>query len=232
MAIRQSRLLIAAGLAALLIGSFDASAGGNDVPPSYKSDQGSKSADPPETVGENLKLDAATHCFQCLVGACRVANIRDDEPSASSIARCDAQFRRAGEQAEALGGCHTPDNPSVLGDPIKARVEATTLGVTAEWGGCTALAVNYQFAICSLGLGGRAVNLPAVIDVFNNLGANINENTVHYIQAWGGDGGTAKMVTSNDLATEPATVVHSLRIAGGAVGDGAGRGKINGCDSP
>ena len=45
MAIRQFKSLVAAGLAALLVWSSDVSAGGNDVPLSYKSDPGGKSAD-------------------------------------------------------------------------------------------------------------------------------------------------------------------------------------------
>jgi hypothetical protein len=123
---------------------------------------------------------------QCLVDAYRVANTHGDEPSASSIANCDARFSRAVEQAEAVGGCHTPGNPSVLGDPIKARAKATALGITAELGGCTALTFTTEFATCTLGPGGRAVNLPAVIDAINDLGANVDENTTLYIEAWGG----------------------------------------------
>ena len=240
-----------------------------------------------ETVCENLKLDAAAHYFQCLVGAYRVANTHDDEPSESSIANCDARFRRAVGQAEASGGCHTPGNPSVLGDSIKVRAQDTALGITAELGGCTALTINDEFAFCTLGSGGRAVNLPAVIDAINAVGNDVDSNTVLYIQAWGGDGGkgntnngsdggdggyaqtttttgaisatygttelyyflgyngsggynaggdggTATMVTTNDLATEPASIADTLLIAaggGGGGGYGGGAGNIDGSSS-
>ena len=180
--------MVAAGLAALLVWSSGASAVGNDVTHSYKYDPGGKRADVRQTVCENLKLDAAARYFQCLVGAYRVTNTHDDEPSERSIANCDARFSRAVEQAEASGGCHTPGNPSVLGDPIKVRAQATALGITAELGGCTALTINDEFAICTLGSGGRAVNLPAVINAINGAGGDVDDNTVLYIQAWGGDG--------------------------------------------
>jgi hypothetical protein len=48
----------------------------------------------------------------------------------------------------------------------------------------------------------------------------------------GGDGGTATMVTTNDLATEPATIADTLLIAGGAGGGGAGRDKEEACGYP
>jgi hypothetical protein len=47
----------------------------------------------------------------------------------------------------------------------------------------------------------------------------------------GGDGGTATMVTTNDLATEQAIIADTLLIGGGGGGGGAGRGKkVCGCD--
>ncbi len=142
-----------------------------------------------DTVCENRKLEAAANYFQCLIGVYRRANIRANEPSEKSIAQCDDHFRRAVERAEARGACHTPGNPSVLGDPIKTRAQATALSVTAELGGCTALNITSQFATCTLGVGGRAVDLAAVTNAINNVGGGVDNNTPFYIEAWGGDGG-------------------------------------------
>lgn len=133
MATRQSTLLIAVGLAVLLIWSSNASAG-----------NAGNSAGPQKTVCENLKLNASAHYFQCLIDAYRVANTRGGEVSASTVTKCDEQFYRAVERAEAIGGCHTPGNPSVLGDAIKVRAKAVVLGITAELGGCTSLTINDQ----------------------------------------------------------------------------------------
>jgi hypothetical protein len=239
-----------------------------------------------DTVCENKKLEAAASYFQCLIGVYRRANIRGTEPSGDSIAQCDDHFRRVVEQAEAGGACHTPGNASVLGDLIKADARAAALGITAELGGCTALNISSQFATCTLGVGSRAVDLPAVLNAINNVGGNVNNNTPFYIEAWGGDGGagntnngsrggyggyaqtttttsavaatykttelyyflgqngtgganaggdggTATMITTNDLATEQASIPDALLIAGGAGGGGAGRDKecACGCDS-
>jgi hypothetical protein len=276
-----SRWLVATGLAALLLCPSGASAGEkNEVPRSPKSIQQPKRAD--ETVCENKKLEAAANYYQCLIGVYRRANIRDNEPSEDSIARCDDHFRQVVEQAEAGGACHTPGNPSVLGDRIKAYAQATALGVTAELGGCTALNITTEFATCALGPGSRAVDLTAVIDAINNVGGGVDNNTPFYIEAWGGDGGpgntnngsrggfggyaqtttttgavaatygtaelyyflgdngsgaanaggdggTATMVTTNDLATAQAAIADTLLIAGGAGGGGAGRGKLCAC---
>jgi hypothetical protein len=268
MATRPSKLLAAVGLAALLLWSSSASAGGS------------------ETVCENRKLEAAANYFQCLIGVYRRANIQGNEPSEDSIARCDDHFRRVVEQAEAGGTCHTPGNPSVLGDPIKALARAAALGITSELGGCAALNITSEFATCTLDPASRAIGLDAVIDAINGIGSNIDNNTTLYIEAWGGnggagntsngsrggngayaqtttttnaiattygttelyyflglngtgaanaggDGGTATMVTTNDLATEQANIADTLLIAGGGAGGGAGRGKFCacGCDS-
>ncbi len=185
--LRHPSGLVAVGLAALLLWSSGASAGADDVPPSSKSVHERKISD--ENVCENKKLEAAANYFQCLIGVYRRANIRDNEPSEGSIARCDDHFRQVVEQAEAGGACHTPGNPSVLGDLIKADAQAAALGVTAELGGCTALNITSQFATCTLGVGGRAVDLAAVIDAINNVGGGVDNNTPFYIEAWGGDGG-------------------------------------------
>jgi hypothetical protein len=278
MATNQSKILIAAVLAAMLVWLPSASAGGHNGPPAFMSGHTDKNYAPPKTICENLKLDATSHYFQCLMDAYRVANTRGSEPSDFSMAKCDNHFYRVVERAEAVGGCHTPGNPSVLGDPIKALAKASALGITAELGGCTALTINNQFATCTLGPGGRAVDLPAVIDAINAVGGNVNADTIFYIEAWGGDGGpgntnngsrggyggyaqttttlsaisatfgttelyyflgvngigganaggdggTATMITTNDLATEQATIADTLVIAGGAGGGGAGRGK-------
>jgi hypothetical protein len=267
MGIRPSKLFSAVGLAALLLWSSSVSAAGS------------------ETVCENRKLEAAANYFQCLIGVYRRGNIRGNEPSEDSIAQCDDHFRRVVEQAEAGGTCHTPGNPSVLGDPIKALARAAALGITAELGGCTALNITSQFATCTLGSGGRAVDLAAVIDAINNVGGGVNNNTTLYIEAWGGDGGagntgngsrggyggyaqtttttgaiaatygtdelyyflglngtgaanaggdggTATMITTNDLATEQANIADTLLIAGGAGGGGAGRAKQEACGYP
>lgn len=271
MATRQFKLLIAASLAALLVWSSGALAAGN----------GSASAN----VCENMKLNAATRYFQCLIGAYRVANIHGGELTDSSVARCDANFRRAFERADALGGCDTPVNPSAIGYEIKARAKVIALSITSDMGGCTNLTVYDQFAVCQLGPGGNAVDLDSVIDAINSLGGNVDSNTTLYIQAWGGDGGpgntnngsrggfggyaqtitttsailtsygtttlyyflgkngsggqnaggaggTATMITTNDIATEPATIADTLLIAGGAGGGGAGRGKTGVCHEP
>ena len=160
---------------------------GTRYPRGSKSVRGRKISD--ENTCENKKLDAAADYFQCLIGASQKANARDKDPSERLIAQCDAGFQRAVERAEAGGACHTPGNPSVLGDPIKARAQATALGVTAELGGCTALNITNQFATCTLGVGGRGVDLAAVIDAINNVGGGVDNNTPFYIETWGGDGG-------------------------------------------
>jgi hypothetical protein len=141
MAIRQFKSLIAAGLAVLLVGSSAVPAGWQHVPPSYQSPHGGKRADQRETVCENLKLDAAAHYFQCLVGACRVANTRGDEPSESTIANCDAHFRRAFEQAEARGG-------GGAGNVDPANSADNTMCITGGGGGGASLAVA-STATCS-----------------------------------------------------------------------------------
>jgi hypothetical protein len=97
------------------------------------------------------------------------------------------------QQAEAHGRCDTPGNLSVLGDQIKALAKATAIGITVELGGCTALTYPTGFTICFLGAGGRGANLPALIDTLNAVGGNVDENTVLFIEAWGGDGAAGRL---------------------------------------
>jgi hypothetical protein len=274
---RSTLLRHLCSIAASLIAVFAVS-GPVDAMPSHPKGHGSGDA----TVCENKKLDAAGDYFQCLMDAYRTANARDGAPSDGAIDKCDTHFVRDVEKAEAKGACHTPGNPSVLGDPIKAFARSSALGITAEVGGCTSLTITADFATCTLGAGGRAVDLAAILDAINNVGGNVDENTILYIEAWGGDGGkgntnngsdggsggyaqtttttgaiaatygttelyyflghngtggqnaggdggTATMVTTNDLATDPAAIGDTLLIAGGAGGGGAGRGAVS-CD--
>jgi hypothetical protein len=273
MAIKQFKSLITASLAALLVWSSGASAVGNGVPPSYKSDPGSKRADVHETLCENAKLRAADSYVSCLIRVVRTAKVRGYDPSEQEIARCDEGFDRAFEQAEAGDACHTPGGASTMREQIRAQV-LRTVHILATGLTCTANPGNV--AVCQVDKDVSAADLASVVQTLSGYG--VTENTIFWIQAWGGDGGngnvsgfggeggkggyaqttttlsafqtafgttefyyylgyhgttganaggdggTATLMTLNDLSTANVSLPDTLLIAGGGGGGGGGRG--------
>jgi hypothetical protein len=271
MAIKQFKSLITASLAALLVWSSGASAVGNGVPPSYKSDPGSKRADVHETLCENAKLRAADSYVSCLIRVVRTAKVRGYDPSEQEIARCDEGFDRRFERAEAGGACHTPGGASTMREQIRAQV-LRTVHILAT--GLTCTADPGTVAVCQVDKGVSAADLAAVVQKLSGYG--VTENTIFWIQAWGGDGGngntsrggdggkggyaqttttlsafqaafgttefhyylgyngttgsdaggdggTATLVTLDDLSTANVSLPDTLLIAGGGGGGGGGR---------
>jgi hypothetical protein len=224
-----------------------------------------------ETTCESAKLRAAARYSHCLIRASDV-NAGEAEPSEDAIARCDERFDRAFEQAEADGACRTPGGASTLREPIEAQVRVTTRNLATTPNCTTSSETNT--AVCALDKTTSALDLAALVEELSGFG--VTDDTMFWIQAWGGDGsagntseggrggqggyaqttttlgllqaafgttelyyylgrngtvganaggdgGTATLVTVNDLASDDVNLEDTLLIAAGGGGGGGGR---------
>jgi len=237
-----------------------------------------KAAPSPKTLCENTKLRAASTYTSCLLHAITKANTQEDDPSQDNIALCDERFDRAFEQAEAGGACHTPGGASTMREQIRTQVMRTVHTLAA---GMTCTASPGNVAVCQVDKGVSALDLATVVQQLSGYG--VTDNTIFWIQAWGGDGsngnvsgfggnggmggyaqttttlsafqtafgttelyyylglegtysansggdgGTATLVTLDDLSKSNVSVPDTLLIAGGGGGGGAGRGSNTAC---
>jgi hypothetical protein len=143
---------------------------------------------PPEEACAARKLIAAARYFRCVTRA----TVRGHELSDDDVAECDARFDHAFEDAEGSGACRTPGGASTLREPIEAQVLATqdNLAPTAN---CT-IVEDEAIAVCQLDKGTSAVDLAALVDQLSDLG--VTDETIFWIQAWGGHGGDGNVCCS------------------------------------
>jgi hypothetical protein len=236
----------------------------------------------PDTSCENTKLRAAGAYAKCLARVARNANTTGGELSEAAIGRCDAHFDRAFERAEANSACRTAGGPATLRGPILGQME-DTFATTTTGPGCPStpsLDQDTSTYACTL-KSGSAIDLAAIVAQIGS--GDVTDDTVVWIEAWGGDGGpgntsnggsggsggyaqigttvndlleffgtselhyylglkgggpaanaggdggTATLVTINDLTSESANLDDTLLVAGGGGGGGGGRGTATAC---
>ena len=143
-----------------------------------------------ETICENAKLRAASHYFQCLTYAHKRASAHGEELS-DAVARCDERFDRAFERAEADGACRTAGGPATLRGPIRGQIEETLAAVKNGPGCPTPITFDRDtstYACRVVGLtSSSAVDLAAIVTQIDD--PNVTDDTVVWIEVWGGDGG-------------------------------------------
>ncbi len=182
---RTSLILTSAAAAALLWVS-PASAASPEARPA--------SALSPETSCENIKLRAAGAYAQCLAHAAKAANASELDLAEAAIGRCDAEFDRAFERAEAGGACRTAGGPATLRGPIRGQLEKTLAAAKAGPGCPSTPAFDEDTSTytCTL-TSSSAVDLAAIVTQIAD--SDVTDDTVVWIEAWGGDGGAGN--TSN-----------------------------------
>ena len=142
-------------------------------------------------ICEDRKLRAAGEYVECVLRPQRQKVERNRGRRVDPLAGCDQQFDRAFELAEKAGACRTAGGPASLRGPLKAQAERTEK-VIATGAGCQKIGIvdSGKLAVCTLDTSTSAIDLAAVIAQIQGQGATVNDNTVFWIEAWGGTGGT------------------------------------------
>jgi hypothetical protein len=145
-------------------------------------------------TGENLckekKVQAVGNYFDCLSRAYALDQIRlfGSKSLDEGIQHCDQLFDKAFQHAEAFGECRTVGGSATLIGPIKAQF-AGLAGVIAAGAGCSSLTITPgKTAVCKLSSGTSAVDIAAIISQIQAQGQTVDDNTIFWIEAWGGSG--------------------------------------------